>query len=458
MNVENSGTDSLEHDPPDGAWSVSALNDEIERVLTDADERFPRHVVGEVAEVSHYDFGTFFELRDLEDDPVIGCLAWSTFREAFDHELEAGAKAVVEATVDFYPERGDTQLLVSDYWPLGESARQQKLAALRDKLEGEGLFETARKQPLPDYPACVGLVTSASGSAREDVWAAVSERSPRTTVKLSAATVQGEAAVESLVRAIQPLDHDPTVETILLTRGGGSDADLWEFNAEPLVRCVAACSTPVVAAVGHEDDETLVEDVADDRAMTPTEAGVLATTTVEAVFRDLAALERRVASAYEALTADRLQQVERRIESGLETQRQQYERRLSRIQRASDLERRIGTAYRTRVDERLDDIVTRIGEAVTEIELAAEAEAASERVARGRLSDLESRIDAAYRSHVEGELDRREQRLDAALRDVEARTRIAAGTAEVQRLRVVVAVLVGLLVLGTLAVLFLFVL
>ena len=126
---------------PDGAWTVGQLNEEIQQALKAQRGRFPTHIVGEIAEVDDYEFGSFFELRDLEKEPFISCLAWSHEVASFDHDIEAGTEAVVEATVDFYPERGDCQLLVSGYWPVGESNRQQELEQLETQLAAEGLFE-----------------------------------------------------------------------------------------------------------------------------------------------------------------------------------------------------------------------------------------------------------------------------------------------------------------------------
>jgi exodeoxyribonuclease VII large subunit len=452
MTFQNAGDADSGGNIPDDTCTVATLNHEIERVLNEAHDQFPTHVIGEVAEVDHYNFGTFFTLRDLEEEPVISCLAWSSAVAEFDHEVEEGTKAVVEATVDFYPDRGDCQLLVFDYWPLGESDRQQQLAALRQQLAKEGLFDDDRKQSIPEHPACVGLVTSPTGSAREDVWAAISDRSPRTTVKLHDATVQGDGAVESLIDAIQSLDAKPTVETIIVTRGGGADADLWCFNAEPLVRCIAACSTPVVVAVGHEDDDTLVEEVADTRAMTPTEAGVAATTPVDVVQETLGNLERRINTAYQTVTADRIEQIERRIETAVERLRQHHRQRQSLQQHAVDLEQRIGTAYQTLIETKLDGIDGQIDDGIQDIELAAESEAASAQVARGRVADLESRIDVAYRTYVERELQTRERRITDAYRDLEAQARVEAGNAQARKLRVVVAILIAILLLGAVAV------
>ncbi|GEM_PF-1897179 len=448
MDSSNRTTDTSTAAIPEGAWTVDRLNHEIERVLKESQDRFPTHVVGEIGEVDHYHFGTFFELRDLDEEPVIGCLAWADQVSGFDHELEAGTKAVVEATVDFYPDRGDCQLLVFDYWPLGESARQEQLEALRNQLKKEGLFADERKQPIPAYPSCIGLVTSPSGSAREDAWAAIAERSPRTTVKLHGATVQGDDAVHSLITAIQALDHDPEVETIIVTRGGGSDTDLWSFNAEPLVRCIAACSTAVIVAIGHEDDETLAEPVADVRAMTPTEAGVKATTRVETVLEGLAQTEQRIDTAYRSLADDQLAQLDRRIETAVDGLRQQQLQVDSVRQRASDLEQRISTAYRTVVETALEAIDAAIDQQLQELELAAESDAAAARAARSRIADLEARIDGAYQTHVQRELDRKEQRITGAYRELETQAKVQAGTAEARKLRILVLILVAVLLLG----------
>jgi exodeoxyribonuclease VII large subunit len=451
---------------PEGACTVGQLNEEIERALADAGDRFPSHVVGEIAEVDDYGFGTFFELRDPEADPSISCLAWANTVASFDHDLAPGTEAVVGAEVDFYPDRGDCQLLVTEYWPLGESTRQQELEQLEAQLASEGLFDETQKQSVPAHPDCIGLVTSPAGSAREDVQATVGERSPRTEVRLCGATVQGESAVPSLLEAIETLDRDPGVETLVVTRGGGSDADLWSFNAEPLVRRVAACSTPVIAAIGHEDDETLVEEAADARAMTPTEAGVVTTTPVEEVLEELAVLERRVTHGYRALVESRLEALDRRVESAHETLTRRVQQRDAVRDRVQDLDRRIRLAYGSAVEARLDSLdrdiergyrvltatrldalESRLDTAMADLELAAESEAAQDRVVRRRLGDLEARVDGAFRARVTRKLDSLEHRIDRAHREVRAGAQVEQTAARARRLRTAVIVLGALLVL-----------
>jgi exodeoxyribonuclease VII large subunit len=350
-----------------------------------------------VSDIDRYGFGTFFDLRDVEGEAVIGCLAWSGTLGDIDHELENGMAIVVQAEVEFYPDGGDTQLLIEEFWPLGDSARTEALAELRAELSEAGLLDDARKRPPPDYPDVVGVVTSPSGSAREDFTSAVSDRHPGVTIKLSGATVQGEEAVPSLVGAINRLEHDPAVDVLVVTRGGGADADLWCFNEEPVVRTIAHCATPVIVAIGHEDDETLSAAVADRRAMTPTEAAIVATRNLEAVREQLGQVEIRVRTGYDALVYERLAAYDRRIES-----------------------------------------------AVTAIRQAT--------AARGRIGGLEARIEQGYRTRVDRELDAYEAQIASAYRDLEADARIEAGTVEARRLRIVLAVLLVGLVLGAAAV------
>ena len=441
-------------DPPvDAAWSVTELNDEIESVLADAGDRFPTYVVGEVSDVNAYDFGTFFDLRDLDGEATISCLVWSYQRDASAHDLAEGVETVLRASVGFYVDDGRTQLTVQEFWPVGESDRSQNLAELRAALEAEGLFSDDRKEPLPAYPTTVGVVTSPSGSAREDVREAIHGRDPRITIAVAGATVQGDEAVQSIVSGVGRLDRNPNVDCIVVTRGGGADVDLWAFNEEPVIRAIADCLTPTVVAVGHEDDETLAELVADRRAMTPTDAGVVVAPRIDRVRQRVRALERRIETAYGDLVTTRLAEIDRRIDAAATAIEQATVTRAAVRQRASDLGRRIGTAYDGLVDARLDRLERRIDDAVGAVERDAEQDAITARAARGRVRGLERRIDRAYRSRVTRELETLDRRIDEAYREMEVDATIAAETTAARRLRVAVAVL--LVVVGALLLLLL---
>ena len=286
------GADQI--DPDESAWSVSRLNDEIAKTLADAATRFPTYVVGEVSEVTTKPYGTFFTLQDVDSAETIQCIAWSSFRDQFADSITVDEEAIVRADVDFYTDGGRTQLNVKDYWAVGDSERAQELEALRAEFAAEGLFDADRKQPLPEYPSNIGVVTSLTGSAREDFQEAAHNRAPGVTVTVFGATVQGANAAPSLVSAVRQANADPDIDLIVVTRGGGADDTLWCFNEEPVVRAIADCDTPTIVAVGHEDDSTLAEDVADQAAITPTDAGIAATPDMTAVCERVQTVEKCV--------------------------------------------------------------------------------------------------------------------------------------------------------------------
>lgn len=451
--VIDDSVDQVKETVPENAWSVTRINNEIEAVLTEAATRFPQYVVGEITDISRYDFATFFDLTDTDGDARISCLAWSSSVAGFEHDLEAGVTAVVQASVDHYPDQGRTQLLVRDYWPVGDSQRVEELEALRMALAEDGAFDEDAKQSLPRYPRRIGVVTSPSGSALEDFKTTVTERWPLASVHLSGASVQGDGAVAELVDAIQSLERDQSIETIVVTRGGGADETLWCFNEEPVVRAISDCTTPVVVAVGHEDDETLAEQVADTRAMTPTAAGVVTTPAVEAFRDDLKIVERRIEDAYTDVVTQRLMRANDRIETALAALEQQAVTREVTRQRVIDLERRVKTAYETLATSRLTELDRRMNEAIGKLEQATVREQASMTAARGRVDDLEARIEQAYIQTVSTQLQTIERRIDTAYREVETGEKLQAGQAEARRLRIIVAVLVTVLFLAVGAVL-----
>lgn len=191
-------------------------------------------------------------------------------------ELADGARVLARGRLTLYEARGDVQLVVEDLEPLGEGLARLELEALKRRLAAEGLFAPQRKRPLPPLPRAVGVVTSPTGAALRDVLQVLRRRAPGVSVYLAPAAVQGQGAAAELRAALALAASHPEVEVIVLGRGGGSAEDLSAFNDEALVRAVAACPVPVIAAVGHEIDVTLVDFAADLRASTPSAAAELA--------------------------------------------------------------------------------------------------------------------------------------------------------------------------------------
>jgi exodeoxyribonuclease VII large subunit len=194
---------------------------------------------------------------------------------------------------ELYEPTGRLQIRATRIEPSGEGAILARIEALRRLLDAEGLFAAARKRPLPDLPRCVGLITAADGAARDDVVSGMLARFPAADTVIVRATMQGPACADEVVRALRHLDRDRRVDVIVIARGGGSVQDLLPFSEEAIVRAIAACGTPTVAAIGHERDVSLACLAADVRASTPTAAAALVVPDAAALARDLRTLSER---------------------------------------------------------------------------------------------------------------------------------------------------------------------
>ena len=183
-----------------------------------------------------------------------------------------GARIVVLARPDFNANRGSFALTALEIRAVGVGELLARLERLRRQLAAEGLFAAERKRPLPFLPGVIGLICGRDSAAQRDVQEIADRRWPATRFRVEEIAVQGQYAVDEIVEALQRLDADPEVDVIIIARGGGSLEDLLPFSDETLVRAVAACRTPVVSAIGHEQDTPLLDHVADVRAATPTDA------------------------------------------------------------------------------------------------------------------------------------------------------------------------------------------
>lgn len=214
----------------------------------------------------------YFVLRDTDVDMSLSVKADAQVIGRLDPPLAEGQRVLIHAKPDFYAGRGSLSLWAKEIRPIGIGALLAELARLKDLLAAEGLFAPERKKPLPFIPTRVGLICGRASAAMEDVLANARERWPAIAFAVREVPVQGPQAVPAVTAALAELDALPDVDVIILTRGGGSVEDLLPFSNEALVRAVAACRTPVVSAIGHEQDAPLVDFVADLRASTPTDA------------------------------------------------------------------------------------------------------------------------------------------------------------------------------------------
>ncbi len=251
---------------------------DVARVLSGVLEAEPRLrlvcVRGELGSVKAHPSGHFyFTLKD-ESAQIRGVMFRSRFRNVAFSPKD-GDMVLVTGQVAFYQAGGQVQIYAEELEQLGLGAQLMRLKEIKARLEAEGLFRPERKRALPLLPRKVGIVTSSSGAALRDILQIARRRHPGQDLVLAPARVQGQGAAAEVVRALRRLAAHPGVDVIIVGRGGGSQEDLDAFNDEALVRAVAACPVPVVSAVGHETDITLVDFAADQRAPTPSAAAEL---------------------------------------------------------------------------------------------------------------------------------------------------------------------------------------
>lgn len=252
---------------------------------------------GEITDLSRSGAGhTYFSLRD--DDGALKCVL---FRGQALRQLQLprlGDQVAVHGGLSLYTRSGAMQLIVDLVRPAGMGAASLELEYLRQRLEGEGLFDPQRKRPLPAWPRTIGVVTSPHGAAWQDVQHVIGRRFPLATLVLSPATVQGLGAAESIVEALETLQLDDRIDVVILARGGGASDDLAAFNDENVIRAVYGCRVPVITGIGHATDRTIVEDVADAFAPTPSAAAEVCVPSTSELASQVDDLTSRLAWAY----------------------------------------------------------------------------------------------------------------------------------------------------------------
>lgn len=256
--------------------SVSQLNRYVKSRM-DADENlYNVFLVGEISNFTdHYKTGHFyFSLKD--EDAQIKAVMFRQNAIKVKFHPENGMRVIIRGRVSLYEAAGSYQVFVDDMQPDGVGALNLAFEQLKERLEKEGLFDTAYKKPLPRFPKHIGVITSETGAAVQDILNILERRFPYAEVILAPVLVQGEGAPAQLVHALQEFNELKNVDVIILGRGGGSAEDLWAFNDEQLAYAVYRSQIPVISAVGHETDFTICDFVADLRAPTPSAAAELA--------------------------------------------------------------------------------------------------------------------------------------------------------------------------------------
>lgn len=256
--------------------SVSQINFYIKSIIeNDGSLQFVL-VTGEISNLTVHQRSGHIYLSLKDSNSVISAVMFAGNARRLKFRLENGMKVICRGRISVYEPSGRYQLYIEDMQPDGVGALALAFEQLKSDLEKKGLFDPAHKKPLPKFPKTIGVITSPTGAAVQDITNIIRRRFPSADIVLAPVLVQGESAPEQLVRAVNKFSASKIADVIIIGRGGGSAEDLWAFNDEQLAYAVYNCETPIISGVGHETDFTVCDFVADVRASTPSAAAELA--------------------------------------------------------------------------------------------------------------------------------------------------------------------------------------
>jgi len=283
--------------------SVSELTRHVRELLENDQALEDIWVRGELSNLSRPSSGhLYFTLKD--NNAALRCVMWRTAVIRQPAIPQDGEAVEVHGYISVYEAGGQYQLYADSFRSLGEGALFQAFLRLKEKLESEGLFDVARKRPLPRWPQRIGIVTSPTGAAIRDILDTLKRRYPLAIAILAPTPVQGDEAPAGIITALDALNQFANPDVIILARGGGSLEDLWAFNDEGVARAIAASPAPVITGVGHETDFTIADFVADLRAPTPTAAAELVTPDQAELRQALLDQNQRLARSIQTVLAE----------------------------------------------------------------------------------------------------------------------------------------------------------
>ncbi|TFG48313.1 MAG: exodeoxyribonuclease VII large subunit [Candidatus Brocadiia bacterium] len=282
-------------------YSVSQVSQLIKTAL---EENLPSRLIvsGEISDWKlHYSGHCYFSLKDK--DSTLPCVMWKSSFAKTKFEPDNGMAVLATGYIDVYTPQGKFQFYVEKLDPAGIGALQLAFEQTVRRLQAEGLFDEKHKKPLPPYPMRIGIVTSPTGAAIEDIRDSIFNRWPCAELLLWPVPVQGEGAADQIAKAIRDINKKNKklkLDLLIVGRGGGSMEDLWAFNEEVVARAIFDSVIPIISAVGHEIDTTVADLVADARASTPTKAGVTAVPDIVEVLANLQSIEKRLTAEIKA--------------------------------------------------------------------------------------------------------------------------------------------------------------
>ena len=338
--------DLLDPTHTEAVFSVSDLNSHIKRVLECDPILSDIAVTGEISNFKIHSKGhCYFSLKD--ETAMIECKLWRSAAQGLSFRPNNGDRVMAFGSVDFYPPQGRASLIVRELHFAGQGAQFEAFMRLKTQLEEEGLFDPARKKELPPMPKTIGVITSPTGAVIRDILNVLARRYPLAKVVLIPAAVQGFSAPMDLVRALHFAEAWGDLDVVIMARGGGSAEDLWAFNDEELARTVADFGLPLISAIGHETDFTILDFVADKRAPTPSAAAEMVAPDLRELLGYLAGLQLRAAQGVGGevrLARARLDLLEQKLLFASPAKRLELER-----ERVNSLSKRAQEAGKARV-------------------------------------------------------------------------------------------------------------
>ena len=269
--------------------SVSQLNDYISRVLMTDPLLGNISVTGEISNLKYHSTGhVYFSINDANSK--INCFFPSSYVRNLNYELGDGLEVIINGYINVYKKGGTYTLFVRSVTVAGEGNLAMAFQLMKDKLDSEGLFDQAHKKPIPAFPRRIGIVTSETGAAVQDILKIITSRNNLVNITIFPVQVQGNGAAADIAAMLDRITADPEcadIDTLIVGRGGGSTEDLWAFNEEVVARAIFRSKIPVISAVGHEIDFTISDFVADKRAETPTAAAEMAVPDLSEIRRRL---------------------------------------------------------------------------------------------------------------------------------------------------------------------------
>lgn len=377
------------------ALSVAELTDQIREILEVG--FYDILVEGEISNFKPHSSGHwYFTLKD--EQAQIRCAAFRNQNLYIRFRPKDGLKVRVRGRISVYESRGDYQIIVNQIEPRGKGSLQQAFEELQARLFAEGLFDEINKQPLPRIPLVIGIITSPTGAAIQDILQILNRRNQTVSVLIYPTKVQGEGAANEIITALNYFHKAQNVDVIILARGGGSIEDLWAFNEEAVARAIFRCSLPIISAIGHEIDFTIADFVADCRAPTPSAAAELVVARQDELEMMLLGYRDNLISLlqYQLLTA-RTQVTQLRasnVYDRLPAQLRRYEQQLD------NLKHRLETATRLLLQQH-QEALDRVVLDLANLELRSMVLARSH-----RLQQLQSRLQTAGQGYLQNLKDR----------------------------------------------------